>query len=189
MTKEEKAILTEQNAKVWDDHMTKYCVGKVSDIVFLTDGIYTIDKPSIKTDFCFGYHDYTTMEGYNSFDGYAGAQDRADKAAKDANYFIRKNLEGLDSWIEVLKDEDRALYLRKRYFKQPEDCKLLDITDYGWSYEVPANPDGRPLTAEERALIIKGYESAKEKFVKRLNVYLKKYGMSKINTWTYWLDE
>ena len=193
MTKQEKELMTAQYRMVYgeNDKMIKYCVGKISDIVYLPDGIFVIDKPSIHTDFCFGYHDYTTEEGMNSWDGYNGAQERADKAEKDTEYFIRKNLErsNIDDWIEILKDEYRPLYLRIKYSRQTEECKLLDITDYWNRQRVPENPDGRPLTAEERALIVKGYESAKEKFIKRLNTYLKRYGMSKVNTWTYWLDE
>ena len=41
-----------------------------------------------------------------------------------------------------------------------------------------ANGEERALTKEER-----------EKFEKRLRTYLKRYGTSKLRTWTYWLDE
>ena len=190
MTKEEKTMLIEQHKMVWkkDSKMVDYCVNKVSDIVYLPTGIFVIDKPSIQTDFCFGYHDYEDVD--NPY-GYNGAQHRADNASKDVEYFIRKNLEycGFDTWIKALGDKWRAIYLRTKYWSQTEDCKLLDLTDYGDDQRVPANADGRRLTTEERALIIKGYESAKKKFTKRLNTYLKRYGLSKVNTWTYWLDE
>ena len=193
MTKEEKTMLIEQHKMVWgkDSKMVDYCVSKVSDIVYLPTGIFVINKPTIKTDFCFGYHDYTTEEGMNGWDGYNGAQERADKAEKDTEYFIRENISrsNIDKWIEALSDKYRPLYLRTKYSRQTNDCKLLDITDYWNSQRIPASPDGRPLTTEERALIIKGFESAKEKFVKRLNAYLKRYGLSKVNTWTYWIDE
>lgn len=190
MTKEEKEFMIAQHRLVWskDEKMVNYCVGKISDIVYLPDGVFVIDKPSIQTDFCFGYHDYEDVDDPY---GYNGAQRRADAAEKSTEFFIRKNLEncGFDDWIRELTDKWSVVYLRPKYWSQTEDCKLLDLTDYGNEQRVPANADGRLLTTEERALIIKGYESAKEKFTKRLNTYLKRYGLSKVNTWTYWLDE
>lgn len=36
--------------------------------------------------------------------------------------------------------------------------------------------------------LIAGYEEVKTEFIKRLNSYLKRYGMSKVETWSYLMD-
>ena len=36
---------------------------------------------------------------------------------------------------------------------------------------------------------VSSLESEKIKFEKRVDTYFKKYGTSKLNTWTYWKDE
>ena len=49
--------------------------------------------------------------------------------------------------------------------------------------------EARPLTTEEIDIVIEAYKKARAAFEKRLNTYLKRYGMSKVETWTYWRDE
>ena len=44
------------------------------------------------------------------------------------------------------------------------------------------------LTKEERQELVKGYEEVRKAFIKRLNTYLKRYGLSKVRTWTYLSD-
>ena len=46
----------------------------------------------------------------------------------------------------------------------------------------------RDLTPKDKEQILASLEIEKAKFTKRLNTYLKKYGLSKINTWTYLVD-
>ena len=46
----------------------------------------------------------------------------------------------------------------------------------------------RELTKAEIKEILEVYKKQKENFTKRLNTYLKKYGLSKLHTWTYLID-
>ena len=48
--------------------------------------------------------------------------------------------------------------------------------------------DIKQLDNDDIALIVAGLEEVKKSFIKRLNTYLKKYGLSKINAWTYLVD-
>jgi hypothetical protein len=48
--------------------------------------------------------------------------------------------------------------------------------------------DVEPMTVEDRQAILAGLKREREKFEKRLQTYLKRYGVSKIRTWTYWAD-
>lgn len=44
------------------------------------------------------------------------------------------------------------------------------------------------LDEQDREKLLKICESEKDKFLKRLSTYLKKYGLSKVHTWTYLVD-
>ena len=46
----------------------------------------------------------------------------------------------------------------------------------------------REATKEDLILIIEVYKQQIENFKKRLNTYLKRYGLSKLTTWTYLVD-
>ena len=46
----------------------------------------------------------------------------------------------------------------------------------------------REATKEDLLLIIEVYKQQIENFKKRLNTYLKRYGLSKLRTWTYLVD-
>lgn len=195
MTKQEKEILTTEYGKVYSkEDMIKYSVNKVSDIVTVNDGIVVIEKPSIRTEFCFGYHTVFC-------DDYDDKVKCADKVSSNEDYFIQKNLEwtDFDIWLEILKTNSydfhnyvvfiaddykekismfkQAVYANESYFDTHYDSLCY------------AYKGLRKITAEERQALINGYESAKAKFVKRLNTYLKKYGLSKVNTHIYWADE
>ena len=45
------------------------------------------------------------------------------------------------------------------------------------------------MSEEDKKLVIAMYEEEKEKMSKRIDTYLKRYGLSKLNVWTYWVDE
>lgn len=45
------------------------------------------------------------------------------------------------------------------------------------------------LNDSENERLNNAIDKANAKFEKRLQTYLKKYGLSKVNTWTYWENE
>ena len=55
-------------------------------------------------------------------------------------------------------------------------------------YPFDTPPVYRDITPEEKKTLLKMVEAATERFRKRLNVYLKRYGLSKINSWSYLSD-
>ena len=194
--KELKPVLEKELRKVWgnDDRMTSYCMKEAAYIIELSDGsILTIDKPRIKKDFCFGYGMYLqcTDEDFRRADG------MREKAEKDVNYFIEKNLEEINGKIQALKQDKKNVYTSLHYIGQePGDLLKSYLVTREW--ETPDNEfDNRvfwnlkeikQLDNDDIALIIAGLEEVKKSFIKRLNTYLKKYGLSKINAWTYLVD-
>ena len=184
--KELKEVYRQYITEYWSDpKMIDHCMKTAAYIVPLNDGDITeIDKPSIETSFCFGYG----MNGISYEGDYEEAAETMRAAEKSTEYFIRENMKGLDGYIETLKDESIRTY---KYVYYCGKCNehLKDIGFYRY-YEEPASnlKDCKELTADERAALLAGYEEVKKAFKKRLDIYLKKYGLSKLHTWTYLRD-
>lgn len=179
-------------AKVWpnDERMVDYCCKKASAIIKLSTGqLMEFEKPSINTSFCFGYSD--DMDGSDRKD----AQDMASHAGTSEEYFKNYNLSDLREAIEQYegKGEDKCLspYVTHQYRgHQANIVAVVWLSD--WNAENEAwqfGNDLTPLTKEDRMLILDTYKKELEKFEKRLNSYLKRYGLSKVRSWTYWRDE
>lgn len=180
-----------------DEKYTKWLRGQIARIVELENGeLLEIEKPSIKTDFCFGY-------GYNGISTQQEIDDAYDAmhyADTNESYFLRKNLEQLtetrDRISEYLNSErpdycgtsPRVPYLCDRY----DGSKIKSLYFMRvWDYEempVQTKKLYRQATAEEQKRIFSAYEIEIKVFEKRLQTYLKRYGLSKLHTWTYLSD-
>ena len=179
-------ILAEE---VWNHNkpMVDHCISETAYIVELPNGdIVPIEKPRIITRFCFGY----TLCQKDSED-YDAATLRAQGARTDPQYFLDRNLAELDNAIAQLERPEQSRYefaLAIKYYSQPENSKLKALIMYdrykGYDYSTAI-----PLSDQDRERITEGFRSVRAKFEKRLIAYLKRYGLSKISTWTYWQDE
>ena len=196
LNKSDKDMLRTEFEKVWhkrngsiDEKMVKHCISDTSAYMTINDLIVTISKPKIQTNFCFGYHANVSWSDYDE------ASDAAECALTDQDYFIYENLDRTDadaiisnilneySWFEPWLDPHH-------YYTQTDDCKLAEIRWESRDRSEWAKSQGwRRLTDDElKDYYTLAYEE-QVKFLKRLKTYLKRYGMSKVNTWTYWLDE
>lgn len=178
--------------KIWpkSPDMVEYCRKKASAIIKLSTGQFMeFEKPSIDTEFCFGYSD--DMDGSDRKD----ALDMAAHARTNEEYFKNRNLRDLRETIDRYegKSEDRWLepYVTHRYRDYGVNIiNIVWLTDWdaqnsAWQY----NNDLTPLTEEDRQLVLDAYKKELEKFEKRINTYLKRYGLLKVRSWTYWRDE
>lgn len=149
-------------------------------VAILADGrFYTIQKPSIKTHFCFdyGYCGMSTREEREE------ARKRENHAATDENYFKQQNLECFQDTINDLTD-----YLNGDFLKivvPMTHHQIIDIRFIKTSWD---DPTGEDLSKEDAKTILAAYQEAKKLFEKRLDVYLKRFGLSKLKTWTYLSD-
>jgi hypothetical protein len=106
-----------------------------------------------------------------------------DREKRLAEYFKSENLATFDNKIEKIT---KGEYGDKRVWKNASYSNgRLELCFYcSWG-----QPDGyTECTDEEKALILKGLRFGRDLFEKRLDAYLKRYGTSKIHTWTYWAD-
>ena len=179
--------------EVWqDEKMQEYARKSTAYVVELTNGdIIALDKPRIETRFCFG-HGYC---GRTTEEDEERAYNMAEYAATNQEYFINENIKGLNEQIEQLKDDSLKGYTFTAYSGQPEKSKLKNYTLARFCYTPEYNPayyanlkDLKEITMEDRERIAAGLEKVKADFIKRLNTYLKKYGLTKVHTWTYLAD-
>ena len=198
------------------DKWKAYYTKDIEDVCRINDKdeYFYIDKPYIKKSFCFGYGMYlqSTEEESNR------ANDMAVKAQTDITYFINENLQEINEKIALVKyhlipAEDWKA--REEFFKNADKQGLMRygqqmcepyitapfISTHG-DFQVSLsyfNKDRdmlylnekwvlRKATHEELEKILVFYEKAKTRLIKRLNTYLKKYGLEKLHVWTYLVD-
>lgn len=169
-------------AEVWKDQkMVDYCVKKTARIVELSDGaLICIEKPAIKTRFCFGYH-----ANVHYTEEISTAEEAAAHAAKSQEYFKTKNLESMDAMLKALENSETGI--RPQYTSSPEGTKICALVfPEPWQ---PLPPGYRRLLSEDREKLREAYRTERGVFAARLDAYLRRYGLSKVETWTYWLEE
>lgn len=169
-------------AEVWKDQkMVDYCVKKTARIVELSDGaLICIEKPAIKTRFCFGYH-----ANVHYTEEISTAEKAASHAAKSQEYFKTKNLESMDAMLKALENSETGI--RPQYTSSPEGTKICALVfPEPWK---PLPPGYRRLLSEDREKLREAYRTERGVFAARLDAYLKRYGLSKVETWTYWMEE
>lgn len=164
-----KAIFNEYVALTNSKRDAKYYVGAVR----LGGGYYLLEKPHIETRFCWA------DEG-EAYEHYKHVM--SDKKNLEA-HFIAENLSGLNRSINALKDGDKTIYRNTPNEKE----KTVYFYQPYWGLE-PDRASDIPLSGEEREILINALTWSREVFKKRLNAYLKRYGTSKLHTWTYWRD-
>lgn len=177
--------LNEVNEKVWagDKHMQDYVAKKCSDVFKSTGGHFVeFEKPSIKKDFCFG----AGCNGLSTSEDWDRASDMAEYARTNEDYFMEENLEQFEEWMEMLNGPEK-LYLMHNY---RHDSKIACVRSEGYffRYEWDRKNIVEELSACDIEELKKMVQSEKEKFIKRLNTYLKRYGLSKVHSWTYLCD-
>lgn len=151
-----------------------YILKAYESAVKLADGIVLFDRPKIETKFCFR-DEGPDYEFYKEC-----------CANKDVlrDYFIRENMdqqriaepeEGQDMYI-VNYGDNRTGREYVHFCRWPEDLNLRREDTF------------RKATDEERRTYLAELGRVRKAFRKRLDTYLKKYGVSKLHIWSYWAD-
>lgn len=170
-----------------------YLLKDVSNAVKLSNGaIYKFDKPSIKTTFCFGYG----QNGISTEEESNNAFSMVKYANSNAKYFIEENMEEYNNLEKQLSDilEDTTGCKKAHAFKNRVNCPIcyIRICDHPYyaEQEINRNKEGYlgVLSNEDVQSLLDTLQEEKVKFTKRLNTYLKRYGLSKLRTWTYLVD-
>ena len=74
-----------------------------------------------------------------------------------------------------------------QYTGSPKNSRICCLHSLDRYCDIPNETD-RDITAEDFEAVRKAYEATGNDFRKRLGTYLKRYGLSKVQSWTYWKD-
>lgn len=172
-----------RNGKI-DTRMVNFCLKDASVIIPMSNGtLVAIDKPRIDKDFCFGYS--TCGQGMSYDECQRTHQSAADNLAE---YFKEENLKGFDSryreFVNGASEENfhLSVHLTGKYWSQSEKNPLRNITTDTVKMQ-------EPVTAEDIENYVEAVKFVRAEFEKKIDSYLKRYGTSKLRTWTYWVDE
>lgn len=183
MDKEIKVLVENEYHKIYenDTRMINYCVGKTSNAVILHNGcIFTFDKPSIQTSFCYGYD--------NDEESFDIANNNAEETTKHYYIFLNKNMEQFKNIENTLKEN----VIKAEYSYQGRinlSSSIYSEYELNRFYLSQSQRNNFfKLTSEDIQLIKDMVAIEKRKFEKRLTTYLNKYGTSKLKVWSYWRD-
>ena len=176
--------------KLWrtDTSMIDFCIKKISSIRKLSNGgLITWEKPQINTNFCFGYMGQSD-EG--------DAQQMAQNAKKNEDYFLSENLGIFDVTITKIestlkKNNENKLYIYKEYSRDSVNLwgfTVLSFSEFIYQNERKIYNEIQEASDEDIRTILAAEKEERKKFEKRLKTYLKRYGLSKVKTWSYWQD-
>lgn len=191
-------------SKIWSGQkMIDFCTKKVAVCAKLPSGeLIPIEKRKINTMFCFGESGYDFNE----------AVEMAAHARTSEEYFKRENMEHYVNTIQSIENHlqlsgDYLMTIRHSY--DDNDCKLYHVIfekitkildDLGGSAHIESLKLGKVIseagsgrlyriaTDEEAQIILDAYKKAAQAHAKKIDAYLKRYGLSKVYSWTYWRD-
>ena len=146
--------------------------------VRLSDGkLVVFGKPTIEKDFCFGYSDWGQGMTYDE------ANELVRKYSTDGQYFVKDNLKREYGYVERLENAsaEEPVYIVPMYGR--EDVGLYKITTNKYALNAVEVP------ADDVEKLLKHAKALSDKFEKKLNNYIKRYGTDKLKVWTYWADE
>lgn len=178
------------NADIYKKYLAEYCAEFCKDkstaeyyqkeyvgAVKLSNGWYLLlEKNRIENRFCF------RDEGPD-YDYYC---ELLDDEAKMRRYFISENIGDMEKQLAECKQNPKAFLLVKSPYENRKQCNVCTEEKYN-RYDYRDYETYTP-TETEAAAIIEAIEYQYGQFKKRLDTYLKKYGVSKLHTWSYWAD-
>lgn len=187
---------TDRRAKAYD-RKRDFLIKSVR-FVELSDGtVLSICKPSIQTRFCFGEDDrgqggeeYGTMAYAHKVLEYKRTEDGFKRA--NIRDFDKEmvHLVGRRAWRSARTGGDGAETWRGDFVP----CLMRGGLTDGSVYLGNAANAGRSETVvrilndEDMMRMRRGYMAVRTDFRRRVNAYWKRFGASKIHTWTYWTE-
>lgn len=164
-----------------DKTLLDYFRNKTSAVVKLSNGMYLpFEKPKIETDFWFAESSIGTAPTMNEALRSCAVMKSSQQAFIDAN--TRKMRDNINEL------EGEGWFCLKRKYHSENGVELPIANYHSLRVARYYSGDEIPLTKEDRQLIIEAEKRELEKFTKRLNTYLKRYGLSKVSARTYWAD-
>lgn len=201
--REEQKKLKEELKKIIKNDYIK----DIAYILKYKNDYYIFNKTNIKTCFCFGYG----QNGISNENDEKNAVSDCYFIKSNEAYFLNENLKELREELKKLKrfkneikkdgedakiKEDFRSYVFKihdgKWMKNSKNCaaniKYIEYNQYILNQRTVLNDLKTNIDINLINEIIKIKYLLFGMFKKRLYTYFKKYGLSKLNTWTYLID-
>lgn len=172
--KEYAKLMAETCGWARSENMQKHFEKSVLYAEELSAGIVEFDKPHLETHFCYGWGQGRSTES---------ASNACDDVESDYEVFLAENLEhdGSQRWLKQIEENPDCVYLGQKY----ETGKMVFFRVLRpWDME----KGFVKATAEDVEKIKKGLKAQIDDLTKRCATYWKRFGGSKLKTWTYWAD-
>lgn len=152
-----------------------YILKVYESAVKLADWIVLFERPRIETNFCFR-DEGPDYEFYKEC-----------CANKDTlrDYFIRENM---DQQRIAEPDEEKVMYIVRYCDDNREGRVYVHFCRWPEDLNLRREDTIRIATETERSLYLAELGRVRKAFRKRLDTYLKRYGVSKLHTWSYWAN-
>lgn len=170
--------------------MAEYCQKRVGNAYKLESGhLVEFEKPSIETRFCFGYG----SNGISNEEDYQNARESAETSKKKSAFICANMKESFGCYDAVLfqKETEREIpeYYAEPYLRYGQEnalfCYLRRRKWDQWGREIKGIFE---LTNSDIVGLRAVLECEKQKFLKRLNAWWKRYGSEGLHAWTYLQD-
>ena len=171
--------------------------------VRLTDGrVIFCERDGLETSFCFGHG----QNGITTEEESQRARENERYASSDERYFIEENMKGIRDLVAMAKGtykepgyKANCKYCYSYTVRPGRNEQHIFFSDYtkeellgGCEYHFYLSKDQaeslNPIEGEDRQRVIKLYETEEANRLRRVQNYLKRYGLSKLKTWTYLVD-
>ena len=130
--------------------------------------------------------------GYGAGCTYEEAQAAQSAARNSQQYFLDMNLAELDQDIKSLEEasknnEHEEFFCTKQYRNKQGNIWVMQRKT-SWNQHEWRNGSADPVTATMLKAYLLTLKEERSRFERRLRTYLKRYGMDKIKSHTYWTD-
>ncbi|MBR5887645.1 MAG: hypothetical protein IKZ07_05490 [Akkermansia sp.] len=193
--KQNKAAWLEKKLAHAGEKWRKHYTQRVLTAARLAQGeLIRIDKLTLQTDFCFG-HGWNGISTEEEEDNAAAAEKEIHESER---VFTAENTEPAEKMLQQLAGYRPWPHKFQIVVTQDGESHLDWVDAWGWGF---ADMDKaiehysrfgpvsiRELAQEDIPALVAAYRAQKDDITKRCKSYWKRYGGSKLNTWTYLRD-
>lgn len=174
----EYAVLMANRFDRGDEKWVKYYEKKTLCVKTLPNGdVIAFDKPSVETRFCYSFDEIGYPESIKD----SGSMCHAVSSSYEV--FLAENLKWLKRDLEHLEKMYYPIYLQRMLGMDAEH----NVVRYSGYQNGPTN--NWVASPEDIAVIKSGIQEQIDYLTKRCAAYWKRYGGSKLHTWTYSIND
>lgn len=180
MTIKDYAVLMANRFDKGSEKWVKYYEKKTLCVKELPNGdVVAFEKPHVETRFCYSYDEVADCRGH--LDTMGRASRACDSVKSNYDIFLAENLQYLKRDLDSINDGYRPIYLNR--LNGMESPNVVSYSGYR------NGMNGWVASPEDIAVIKSGLEEQIAYLTKQCATYWKRFGGSKLKTWTYSIND